>query len=127
MGDAIFPFPEPTFLFIHTIHIGNRGTVVTQPDGSWAHAVTEIPARGYMTAPDPREVAAAASRDVVIDAILLVSNTTIVTEKDQVRCSDPFAPPVLQGVFAVTGVRPNQSHTRVLLSRVRAESLPRGS
>lgn len=126
MGDQIFPFPEPEWLFVHTVHIGARDAVVTQPDGRWEHVVVETPARGYLTAPDPQEVSGGNTEVVVIDAVLLVSNSTVVREQDRVRADDPTIPPVLTGVFAVVGVRPNQSHTRVLLSRVKREPLPRG-
>lgn len=134
-NDPIFPLPEPDFLWVHdlTIHSQTAASVVVDDDGGWTYAQSaSVGVVGYATAPNPREVERAASRGVVIDCIVLVPNGTAVKEEDDVTVpgstlgfgGTAIPTAVLQGRYEVTGVRPNPSHCRVLLTRIKGEDPP---
>lgn len=125
-GDAVFPIPEPTFLWVHSLsyvqHDGND--VITDSEGRWRYDDGEVVTfTGYITAPNPREVDRAAARDVIIDAVALAPLDCGINE----RCSLTAAgavPRGLAGVYKVSLIRPNLSHLRILLTRVDVETVP---
>lgn len=125
-GDAVFPIPEPTFLWVHALsyvpHDGDN--VVTDSEGRWRYdTAAAVEFTGYITAPNPRDVARAAAQDVIIDAVALAPLSCAITE----QCSliaPATVPRGLPGVYNVTLIRPNLSHLRCLLTRLDAEVYP---
>lgn len=83
-GDAVFPIPEPTFLWVHALsyvpHDGDN--VVTDSEGRWRYdTAAAVEFTGYITAPNPRDVARAAAQDVIIDAVALAPLSCAITEQ----------------------------------------------
>lgn len=113
MTDALFPLPEPTFLWVDdlTLYPHSNASPIVDAEGRWEYVETEsIPMRGYFATPSPREVDRAAAAGVVVDGVALVPNDSPISVDDS----------LVHGSLAykVVLIRPNPSHTRVLLSRV---------
>lgn len=120
-GDAVFPLPEPDFLWVHDLTIlpvGSVAGVVVAADGSWqaASTVAGVAVTGYLTAPNPSEVNRAASDGITLSAVALVPRGTAVTDQDHLRATgvDQY----LDGTYRIRQVRPNLSHVRLLLEHV---------
>jgi hypothetical protein len=125
-GDAVFPIPEPTFLWVHALtYIRHDGDdVVTDSEGRWHYdTTTPVAFTGYITAPNPREVARAASQDVIIDAVALAPLDCGITDQCSLIAPDTV-PRGLPGIYTVTVIRPNLSHLRCLLTRLDADAYP---
>ncbi len=121
-GDILFPFPEPTFLFIHTLNlytgmsnntVDDRGLVVKSVAGKVPTVVM-----GYLTKLDEHVEQNVGTTREFYDAVALVSNSVEVKIQDVIECHDPSLHSHLSGTYRVDQVRPNISHTRVLLSRI---------
>ena len=121
--DTIFPIEEPTWLWTHTLTFQDNQAAAVDVDaeGRWSYAdIPGTPVVGYLTAPNPREIDRAASRGVILDAVFLCAHDTGVTDQSTVIATTGV-PPWLVGTYTVSVVRPNPSHLRVLLTRVRDE------
>lgn len=123
-GDAVFPLPEPDFLWVHSL-VGLRmngasATVVDDADGGWhREAANAAPVAfiGYVTAPNPRDVDRAAASGTVLDAVALAPLGTALLQGDWLDCTDEGVPASLRHTFAISLVRPNLSHLRLMLTR----------
>lgn len=119
VGDLNFPFPDPSFLFIHCVEIRPVLTRTSDPRGRPV-VKRDLPQslNGYLTAPDPNTDDSAGTQRIKVDAVLLIGNDcTYPTEDALVRSDDPQLPPRLAGTYRITTTRPNISHTRLLLER----------
>ena len=119
IGDANFPFPDPSFLFIHCVTI--RPVLTTSADSRGKPMVTydeDEDWQGYLTSPDPNNEDSGGTDRVRWSAVLLLPRTcTVPLENALVRCTDSQLSPNLAGTYLIEVVRPNISHTRCLLSR----------
>lgn len=130
--DPAFPIPPPTFLFVYDLIVHPASASVTVGAGRrWRHQQSaSVGFVGYIGAANPREVDRAASRGVRIDAVALAPHGTLVTEADQLEAPTEAAttgnpvPSVYVGRYAISAVRPNASHVRVLLTRLAGEDPP---
>lgn len=124
--DTVFPIEEPTFLWTHTLTYRTlaAGDVVVDAEGHWVHADTpETTFTGYLTAPNPREIDRAAARGVLLDAVCLAPHAVAVDDAGAVTADAASGVPSwLIGTYRVTVVRPNPSHLRILLTRLRDEA-----
>lgn len=129
-GDLLFPFPEPTFLFIHKVFLFGPENIVKALDerGKEYKAMPEEgsefypePVNGYLTAPNPEVDTSGYMQRESIDAVLLLPNAIKVDIDWVVRCDDTQLPPHLAGSYEVRSTRPNISHTRVMLQRFRKQ------
>lgn len=121
--DTVFPIEEPTWLWTHTLTYRDHdaAAVTVDAEGRWTHDDTPgTPVIGYLTGPNPREVDRAASRGIILDAVFLCAHDSGVTDKSTVTATTGV-PAWLVGTYTVNVVRPNPSHLRVLLTRVRDE------
>lgn len=123
--DTVFPIEDPTFLWAHDLTYRDNvaASVVVDGEGHWVNAdAPETAFTGYLTAPNPREVARAAANGVILDAVCLAPHTVAVGDDGTVIAGAGSGVPTwLVGSYRVTVVRPNPSHLRVLLTRVRDE------
>lgn len=137
-GDGLFPFPEPDFVFIHDVYLFPPSLQVTKEDerGKVTRAIpkrtaeglyfdedgAEIePVPGYLTAPNAQKDYSGYIQRQGIDAVLLVPTSIAVDHDWLVACHDAELPPHLEGVYTIDTVRPNISHTRVLVKRHRLQ------
>jgi hypothetical protein len=124
-ADPVFPFPSPTFLWVYDLIVNHQtgASTTTDDNGKWTYIQeASVGFTGYVGAANPREVEKAATRGVVIDAVALAPNGTVVDEGDNLTVpEDPAIPVVFWGRYDIIGVRPNASHTRVLLTRIQGE------
>ena len=124
-GDAVFPLPEPDFLWVHNMvglrMTGASPTVVDDGEGEWHRepsTAASIPFVGYVTAPKAREVDRAKALGTILDAVALAPLTTQLGQGDWLDCTiDPSIPASLQHTYAIHLVRPNLSHLRLMLTR----------
>ena len=113
MTDPLFPLPEPVILWVHDLSVlpHSNPSAIVDAEGRWEYADNNpIPLRGYFASPNPREVERAAAAGVVVDGVALVPNGSPVTVDDGLVYDT--------STYRVALVRPNPSHTRVLLTRV---------
>lgn len=121
MADALFPIPNPDFLFVHSLVVWSRqgASVTPDADGRWQPGFTSAASAvvtGYLAgAPDVAETSAGQTRGESVGAVALVPIGTAVSHADEVEAVG--ISPALDGRYTVTGVRPNPSHLRVLLTR----------
>lgn len=121
--DTIWPIDEPTWLWTHTLTFRDNAASAVEVDaeGRWTYADTAgTDVIGYLTAPNPREVDRAASRGIILDAVFLCAHDSGITDQSTVVAATGV-PPWLVGTYTVSVVRPNPSHSRVLLTRLRDE------
>lgn len=121
-GDAVFPIPEPTFLWVHNLVVEQTGAsaaLVVDGEGGWSYddALPTVTFTGYLTAPNPREIERAAKAGYVLDAVALAPLGTAVAEQDRLVASSISGH--LDGRYTVVQVRPNLSHLRVLCTRLK--------
>lgn len=133
MSDPLFPMPEPTFLWVYRLWVVPQpaSPVVDEETGRWRYApATGASVSGYLALADRREVVRAAARGVQVSAVALVPNGTPVDETARLEARADAAPPLaeipdhLLGAYEITEVRPNASHTRVVLNRLVGEDPP---
>lgn len=119
VGDANFPFPDPSFLFIHEVTIKPVESTGSDPRGR--AVVTyglDQDEYGYLTAPDPSNEDSGGTERIRFAATLLLGrHITLPLESALIRSNDPQLPPRLAGTYKIEVVRPNISHTRCLLVR----------
>lgn len=117
MTDPLFPFPSPEFLFRHQVIIRRTSTEVEDSNNEgWADddGAEKVPTRAYVTAPDFQD--AGASQNV--SAVILVPRTLAVDFADEVTIeAQPGLHNAFVGDFEIEQVRPNPSHTRLLIRR----------
>ena len=126
-GDAVFPLPEPDFLWVHPL-VGRRmsgasATVVEDDEGNWHHAestAASVAFTGYVTAPSPRDLDRATAKGVALDAVALGAHGVDLKPGDWLDCTDPGVPDYLRHTYVVDQVRPNLSHQRFLLTRAQS-------
>lgn len=121
--DALFPVPEPTFLFVHQLKIWTTGGAFSVDErGKWKQDTTlptpDLTPMGYLTAPNETEVQQAGTLLEQVDAVCLVSRTLVIPHSSVLFCNDPRLPINLAGTYKVNGVRTNLSHTRLLCQRL---------
>lgn len=116
--DPVFPLPEPTFLWVHNVSVERRVNTTKDSEGRWKTSTVPTLVTGYMSNPEPEVIQRAASEGIRVDAVLLVPNGTAVSKGDRVKASTSGIPSYLLGFYDVSNVRPNQSHVRVLLTRI---------
>lgn len=124
--DAVFPLSPPTWLFQHTLTYrpNDAGNVITDQEGNWHYEpVPPVTFSGYLTAPGPQEVERAAAKGTVLDAVCLCANDAGVTDSSTVEATTGV-PAWLVGKYRVINVRPNPSHSRVLLTRIVVDDAP---
>lgn len=119
MADALFPFPSPSFVFVHRVKlISNTSTEPEIDDNGWPiEASASSPGRqvkGYVSSPSYRDAASG----LRVDAVVLVHRDEIPVRGDLVNVpAQPGLLPALAGLYKVDQVRPNASHTRLLVMR----------
>lgn len=123
-GDAVFPIPAPTFLWVHNLVVEQTGAsaaLVIDAEGAWSHddALPTVDFTGYLTAPDPREVDRAAKSGYLLAAVALAPRGTVVAEQDRLLASgvDDY----LDGRYTIREIRPNLSHLRLLCERLKGD------
>lgn len=116
-GDALFPFPEPTFLFIHNVLLLTAGAVTTDDRGRPTRTYAQSTVKGYLTAPDVQALVGDGALRESVSAVLLVPRTVVVRTEDRIEGTDTAIPANLRGRYEVVGIRPTLAHTRVLLRR----------
>lgn len=123
-GDAVFPLPEPEFLWVHALiglHMSGPSVIADDDEGDWHYAPSNavpVPFTGYLTAPNPKELDRAASRGTAVDAVCLAPLGTPLIASDWLDATtDSNIPESLRHTFEVGAVRPNLSHLRLLLTR----------
>lgn len=129
-GDALFPFPVPDFIFVHDVYLfapsdlvkttderGKTKTVLPakNADGTWP----KTPVKGYLTGPDQNQDYGAFTHGEAVAAVCLLPNEIGVDIDWLLDCHDLQLPPDLAGTFQVLAVRPNVSHSRVMVKRFR--------
>lgn len=137
-GDELFPFPEPDFVFVHEVwcfpprmqnsKTDERGKVLRSvpqrnADGQYLDESGNVipPIKGYLTSPNAQRDLSGYTQRQGIDAVLLVPHSAVVDHDWLVACHDPSLPAHLDGVYSIDSVRPNISHTRVLVKRNRLQ------
>lgn len=131
-ADPVFPLPEPDFLWVYDMVVHQAGASVTMTAGrKWVNQSASAVFTGYIGGPNRREAEIAARNGVRIDATALAPHGTVIDEADDLEVpADPInpgsiAPPSMYvGRYSITAVRPNPSHARVLLTRIRGETPP---
>lgn len=119
--DPLFPFPEPSFLWVHelTRHVPS-GDPIPDETGYWTSdniPTTDTPnIPCYVGAYNPSQQEAGDTYEESVDAVALVSHSTPFNRKDEVTVTAAAA--YLLGRYRVSVVRPNPSHQRLLLTRV---------
>lgn len=121
--DPLFPFPEPTFLFVHelTYHATTSSPVVDDTGWYDADAVVASSEQNvpcYVGNYDPSDVSAGDTKETTISAVALVSRDRACRPEDEVTVTKGLSH--LLGRYRIDQVRPNPSHTRLLLTRVPA-------
>jgi hypothetical protein len=130
-GDSLFPFPEPTFIFVHEVWVVPSEMLVVDRDErgkviETLPSVAEIkeqltPTKGYLTNPDEtRDQSGYISRQQ-ITAICAMPINTNVRHTDLILCMDAQLPPHLAGVYEIDTVRATIVHKRVMLRRYRLQ------
>lgn len=130
-ADPAFPLPSPDFLFHHDLVVWTPASVVVGRGRKWVNQSASAGFTGYATAPSPSELRRAAARGVRVDAVALAPHGTVVDEACDLEVpaapTNPgsVAPPtVLVGRYSIDAVRPNPSHVRIVLTRIRGENPP---
>lgn len=133
-ADPAFPLPSPEFLFVHDLIVWQTSASPTVGRGrKWVNQSASAVVTGYATAPSPAELRRAATRKVRVDAVCLVPNGAVIDESDDLEVpagpvdggtGTAVPPTVLVGRYSIDAVRPNPSHTRVVLTRIRGETPP---
>jgi len=121
--DPLFPFPEPDILWVYElIHTATAASLVaTDDDGRWTSTGPSLTTVGYVAAPDNKAYRLAEVRGVQVDAVALVPRGFAVAVGDLIDVPSTV-PMGLPGRYRVNLVRPNPSHTRLLIERW--ESIP---
>lgn len=123
--DSVFPIGPPEFLWVHQLAYRptTGASVVVDAEGRWDYAnITPTEFTGYITAPNPREVDRAATRGILLDAVCLAPHDVAVTDACHLIVGAASgAPDWMVGTYTVNTVRPNPSHLRILLTRIRDE------
>lgn len=123
--DPVFPLPEPEFLWVHQLAFRNDSAALLDVDeeGKWTYDDSDLATfTGYLTAPNPREVDRADAHGVILDAVCLAPHGTGIGDDDVVIAGAASGvASYLQGSYRVGVVRPNPSHLRILLSRIKGE------
>ncbi len=127
--DPVFPLPSPDFLWVHSlIRVpSTAASAVVDAEGHWHYETGPSAAfMGYLTAPNPKEVERAATTGFPLDAVALAPHGTAVAERDRLIAANiPGGEgPWLDGDYEVALVRPNKSHLRLLLTRLRLPDQP---
>ena len=124
-GDQLFPFPEPSFLFVHDVYLYNMPLYVEVDERGKQRIGENIysvpPVKGYLTAPNAQADQTGYMQRESIDAVLLLANDIEIDMGWVINCVDPQLPPHLAGTYDVQLTRPNISHNRVLLKRYRKQ------
>lgn len=126
--DPVFPLPEPDFLWVHDLAYrdDSAASLVVDEERKWTYADTPaVTFTGYLTAPNPRDVDRADSTGVILDAVCLAPHGIGIDDNDVVVAdSSSGVADYLQGSYRVGVVRPNPSHLRILLSRIKGDPQP---
>jgi hypothetical protein len=124
--DPVFPLPEPDFLWAHSLVAWSSASVVVGRARKWRTTSASAAFDGYATAPSPRELRRADREGYVVDAVALAPHGATDLDEDGTLEVTPGsgAPPVLVGRYTVRQIRPNPSHVRYVLTRVRGEGNP---
>lgn len=129
-GDPVFPFPEPTFLWVHPIYVlhpddmmrtvSEKGKVVDFiPTAEGIK--TRTPVMGYFTNPDETKDQSGYIQRQQISAVALLPLNADVDYDCLLYCDDPSLPPHLAGLYEIDVVRGNISHRRAMLRRYRKQ------
>lgn len=130
--DPVFPLPEPEFLWVHSLVGWSSASVVVGRGRKWQTTSASAAFEGYATAPSPSERRRADREGYRVDAVALAPHGATGLDEDG-TLEVPAAPllpghvappPVLVGRYTVREVRPNPSHVRYVLTRVRGEGNP---
>lgn len=114
--DPVFPFPEPSFLFVHTVNLAPAP--ITVDDDGYVQPSTDpgVPVIGYVTNADP---SLTDTQGVLVNTVVLVPRATVVDHDQEIVVqSQAGLHPSLVGRYAIREVRPNASHIRLLAMRV---------
>ena len=131
IGDNLFPFPEPTFIFVHDVHIipnsmivktrDERGKVVeTLPD--LEDIVAEVAAtKGYLTSPDETRDQTGYINRQNITAVCALPVSAELDHTSLIMCFDTQLPLHLAGIYEIDTVRTTIVHQRAMLRRYRLQ------
>jgi hypothetical protein len=127
-GDTLFPFPEPTFLFIHDVYIFPRDSLVTTFDERGKSSVRlpamanwPAPVKGYLTAPNSSRDLSGYIQRQQIAAVCLLPLSTVVDHMDFIYCADPQLAPFMKGTYQIETARATISHIRLMCQRYRLQ------
>lgn len=124
--DPLFPLPDPGFLLVHhdCVLVWRQSLVqpVVDAEGGFSYptAASVLLSDAYVAMADQSEVPQGESEMESIAAVILVRHGSPVDHADEVDVAGVSA--YLDGHYLVTGVRPNASHVRVLVRRMRDTS-----
>lgn len=118
--DALFPVPEPTWLWVHDLVIESVGASVDGRGVTVAEVVTaELPVRGWLGGPDAKLVARGGGDGESLDAVARVPSDTAVTSRSWLRARPQVGlRPGMAGRYRVNAVRSTAADLRLLLTRV---------
>jgi hypothetical protein len=114
-GDAVFPLPEPTFLWVHDLTLNRMGPSVTAEGFDTEVVVSAASVVGYLTAPDPKDIERAASAGIDADAVALVPLEVTVVAEDRLVAAGVDG--WLDGTYRIRQVRETLTHLRLILTR----------
>lgn len=121
--DPLFPLPDPGFLLVHhdCVLVWRQSLVapVVDDEGSWSYptAASVLISDAYVSQADKNEVPQGETEMESVASVILVRNGSPVDHADEIDVTGVSE--YLDGHYLVTGVRPNASHTRVLVRRMR--------
>lgn len=130
-GDLLFPFPEPTFIFVHEVYLipnsmvvktrDERGKITeTLPD--LEDIVAELEAtKGYLTSPDETRDQTGYINRQNITAICALPKNAVLDHDSLIMSFDAQLPPHLAGVYEIDTVRTTIVHQRAMLRRYRLQ------
>lgn len=126
-ADPLFPLPEPTILWVYDLaYRSASASPVVDAEGRWRYDNSALVGFvGYLSSPNTQAIRLAAAAGVAVDAVALAPNGLGISEEDELIAGPALGlggqavPAYLAGLYRVTLLRPNPSHLRVLVSRVK--------
>lgn len=117
--DPLFPLPAPDWILTFTVLLHRTSQLVDDTDAEGFPIKTgapTVPVKAYVGAPDTRDLDRGGE---AADVTVLVRNDIAVSHRDQIEVPlNSTLPPQMCGLFRITTVRPNPSHTRLLCTRI---------